>query len=623
MRFLLPASSASRRALIALLPRVSRRLTVAVVAVTVVAALLPAAFIVATGALVGSVPQAVTDGFDSPVGHRLIATLLVVALIYVLQQALVALRSILASALGRRVTAHLQELVMAATLDPPGIGHLEDPAVLDRVSMAQGVGPSSTSGPGGVTPGSAVAGLVDQWGRRIQGLAAMVIVARFRWWLGALLLVGETANLRLYSRAYFGYLEVAISNAQELRRASYFRTLGLEADAAKETRIFGLTGWVRDRFERHWSTAMAQVWARRRKEALVQAVPLLIEPAVAFVAVLALGSATVHGEISLGELVAYVQAVLGAAVFAYLYTEDLQVAYGCGSVPPALELGPHLASHPAVQLRGSAPAGDLPRREIRFEGVRFRYPGRDTDVFTSLDLTIPAGRSLAVVGRNGAGKTTLVKLLARLYDPTGGRITVDGIDLRDLDPSGWQERVAAIFQDFIRYPLSAADNVGFGALRRAGDVEALERAARRAGIADVIERLPSGWDTVLSRQYRGGVDLSGGQWQRVALARALFATDAGAGVLVLDEPTANLDVRAEAELYDRFLELTRGVTTLVISHRFSTVRRADRIVVVENGRVVEEGTHATLVASSGGYAEMFALQAARFATTAGDGGPRE
>ncbi|HEX2699959.1 MAG TPA: ATP-binding cassette domain-containing protein, partial [Acidimicrobiales bacterium] len=155
------------------------------------------------------------------------------------------------------------------------------------------------------------------------------------------------------------------------------------------------------------------------------------------------------------------------------------------------------------------------------------------------------------------------------------------------------------------------------------DVEALERAARRAGIADVIERLPSGWDTVLSRQYRGGVDLSGGQWQRVALARALFATDAGAGVLVLDEPTANLDVRAEAELYDRFLELTRGVTTLVISHRFSTVRRADRIVVVENGRVVEEGTHATLVASSGGYAEMFALQAARFATAAGDGGPRE
>jgi ATP-binding cassette subfamily B protein len=217
-----------------------------------------------------------------------------------------------------------------------------------------------------------------------------------------------------------------------------------------------------------------------------------------------------------------------------------------------------------------------------------------------------------VVGGNGAGKTTLVKLLARLYEPTGGRITVDGVDLRDLDPVAWQRRVAAIFQDFVPYKLTAADNVAFGALHVPRTPERLDRAAAAAGAAGVVARLPHGWDTVLSRQFEGGTDLSGGEWQRLALARAVYAVHAGAGVLVLDEPTAALDVRGEAEVYDRFLELTRGLTTIVVSHRFSTVRRADRIVVIEGGRVVEDGSHDDLVAAGGRYAVMYELQAARF-----------
>ena len=223
----------------------------------------------------------------------------------------------------------------------------------------------------------------------------------------------------------------------------------------------------------------------------------------------------------------------------------------------------------------------LPRRSIRFESVGFRYPGRDDDVFTALDLELEAGRSVAIVGENGAGKTTLVKLLAGLYDPMVGRITVDGVDLRELDRPAWQRRVAAIFQDFVQYPFSAYDNVAVGALECCGDRAKVEGAARRAGATEMVERLPDGWDTLLGRQFTGGADLSGGEWQRLALARALLAVDGGATVLVLDEPTASLDVRAEAELYDRFLELTAGVTTVVISHRFSTVRRADRIVVLE------------------------------------------
>jgi ATP-binding cassette subfamily B protein len=258
---------------------------------------------------------------------------------------------------------------------------------------------------------------------------------------------------------------------------------------------------------------------------------------------------------------------------------------------------------------------------IRFESVSFAYPdGRQ--VFDDLDLAVPAGASLAIVGANGAGKTTLVKLLARLYEPSSGRILVDGVDVRELDLASWRERLAVIFQDFVRYELAATENVGFGCVSRLKDGDALRSAARRAGGLAVVEELPGGWDTVLARGYTGGADLSGGEWQRVALARALFAVDGGASVLALDEPTANLDVRAEAELFDHLLQLVspgaegvgerRPVTTLLISHRFSTVRRADRICVLDAGRVVEEGTHDELVRAAGLYSRMFSLQASRF-----------
>jgi ATP-binding cassette subfamily B protein len=252
--------------------------------------------------------------------------------------------------------------------------------------------------------------------------------------------------------------------------------------------------------------------------------------------------------------------------------------------------------------------------------VRFAYPGRG-EVFDGLDLVIPAGQSLAIVGDNGAGKTTLVKLLCRLYDPTAGRITVDGVPLTEIDPASWQRRLSAIFQDFTRYQLTASDNVAFGNPDVPVDDAKLGAAAARAGATDLVAGLTHGWDTVLSRQFKDGTDLSGGQWQRLALARALYAVDSGAGVLILDEPTASLDVRAEAEVYDRFLELTRGLTTLVISHRFSTVRRADRIVVIEDGSVVEDGSHAELLERDGRYARMFRLQAARFTDVTTDEEP--
>jgi ATP-binding cassette subfamily B protein len=280
-------------------------------------------------------------------------------------------------------------------------------------------------------------------------------------------------------------------------------------------------------------------------------------------------------------------------------------------LPKARQLEAELApSRP--DLSGSLPAAGLPARQVHFEQVRFRYPGADHDVFDGLDLVIPAGQSTALVGINGAGKTTLVKLLARLHDPTQGRIEVDGEDLARLDPARWQRQVAVVFQDFAHYPLSFAENIGMGAPEYVGDAAGLGDSAQRAGALATLASLPAGWQTVLSRSYDGGVDLSGGQWQRVALARALFAVRHGATILVLDEPTAWLDARGEADFFNRFLQITEGTTTLIISHRFSTVRRADRICVLDQGRVLEQGNHESLLAAGNRYAHLFRLQAARF-----------
>jgi ATP-binding cassette subfamily B protein len=323
------------------------------------------------------------------------------------------------------------------------------------------------------------------------------------------------------------------------------------------------------------------------------------------------------GTLGVGPLTLLVQGLFGMALLAD-QAGDVIIENGAVPTPDVLALERAVAAEVRVPS-GTVPASGCPVREVRFERVRFAYPGRATAVFDGLDLRIEAGRSLAIVGLNGAGKTTLIKLLAGLEVPQQGRITVDGTDLAELDLTSWRRAVAAIFQDFVHYELPVRDNIGFGAvetLHAAGADERLVRAARRAGAGAILAGLPHGLATPLSRRFPGGVDLSGGQWQRIALARALTAVEAGARVLILDEPTAHLDVRAEANLYDRFLDLTHGLTTLVISHRFSTVRRADRIVVLDGGRVSEDGNHDALVAASGQYARLFRKQAMRYTDTA-------
>ncbi len=596
-------------ALLRLLPRVSRARTALLAAGVLAGTLLPLGATVVAGLLVGSVPAAVRGGLASAAGRASLSLLVGAGALIVAERLLTPFLAALAGTFGRAVDRRLQERVMAAVGGPSGVAHLEDPAILDLIETARGVGAEGTRPGAAVT---ALASLLPSW---FQALGSALILALFHWWLALVWVVAWPVVTYYFQREYVRVGEVASGQAGAVRRAEYYHSLALDPDAAKELRIWGMLDWLIARFEDSWRRAMEPTWRARNPGRPV----LWVSTGV--VAALNLGSfgllawAAARGEINLAALAVYTQALLGANNFRAFDDVNTQLAYAAVSVPGLLALERRLGDNPAL-APAAVPARVLPpgspREGIRFENVAFRYPGRPAGALAGLDLAIPAGRSLAIVGTNGAGKTTLVKLLCRLYDPTEGRITVDGVDLRDVDARAWQRRVAAIFQNFARYHLPARDNVGLGAPELLGDPEPLRAAARRAGALDLVESLPRGWDTVLSRQYTDGTDLSGGEWQRVALARALFAVEGGARVLILDEPTASLDVRAEAALYDRFLDITAGLTTILISHRFSTVRRADRIVVLDGGGVAEQGTHDELVALEGRYAEMFALQAARF-----------
>jgi ATP-binding cassette, subfamily B, bacterial len=594
-------------AAVRLLWETSRPLAVAVAAYAATASALPNLVLIAAGRVVGDIPASARDGMSSAAGHRLIAALAAAGAAYAAALLLGPAQSALSSVVKWRLIYRTQDRLMAAVSGPPGIGHLEDPAVLDDLELAQGqlVNPR---------PADAPMTLAVVISNRASGLFACAVLASWRWWLGLGMLVmwiavrrPQLALIREQGALYAG-------SSEAMRRAWYLSQLAGQPAVAKESRVFGLGGWLVERYKAQWLLAMSGPWGvlrRLDRKVMVLSVPVLAAFAVACGY---LGLAAYHRQIGLGTLAVMLPMLAATTPVGDISWDDVDLAFMVQGLPRAGKLEAELA--PAGDMSGTAPAAGLPAREIRFDGVRFRYPGADRDVFDGLDLVLPAGRATALVGINGAGKTTLVKLLARLHDPTGGAIRVDGTDLGELRPAEWQRQVAVVFQDFAHYPLSARENVGLGAPEHLGDSAGLTASALRAAALDAITSLPQRWDTVLSRSYPGGVDLSGGQWQRVALARALFAVRHGATVLVLDEPTAWLDARGEADFFDRFLEITAGTTTLIISHRFSTVRRADHICVLDQGRVLEQGDHDALLAAGNRYAELFRLQAARFGETA-------
>ncbi|MFI1096097.1 ATP-binding cassette domain-containing protein [Streptomyces sp. NPDC020917] len=578
----------------------------------VVSALAPVGVAAAVGAVVRAAPGLAGHGLGSAPGRAALGWTAVAGAFMVLQWAGSSLRAAAGTALGDRVDAALQRDLMDAVLAPEGIAHLEDPAIADLVSVGRDTFRGAWGRPGRLA--STVGGLLAA---QLTLLGACVLVAGFQPLLGAALLAAclwaaheDRAASRTEAAHHYGSTETA-------RRLDYYHELGTTPRAAKEVRVFSLSGFLVERFSATW---------RRTMEAVLT--PMPVRPAVATavlgavvfggLAWVAAGAAA--GRVGAGTAAVCVQA-LGVAVAGSRQASwtGLQTELAMASLRRFDEAARAVRAADAgtPSHQGGRPAEGLPHDGIRFENVSFRYPGTTTDVLGGLDLEIPAGRSLAVVGANGAGKTTLVKLLARMYEPSGGRITVDGADLRGLDASSWRGRLAAVFQDAARFALPAWENVGLGHVSAASDREGIRTAAAEAGVAGAVEALPSSWDTVLSPQFADGTDLSGGQWQRLALARALFAVRHGAGVLILDEPAAQLDVRAEARLHERFLELTRGLTTIVISHRFSTVRRASSIAVLHEGRLAEQGTHDELMAREGRYAEMFRLQAARFTDPVG------
>jgi len=443
-------------------------------------------------------------------------------------------------------------------------------------------------------------GLVEM----IGGITSAAILAWYRWWT-PLVLGGAWLATHWLLR------ESAIwrdRNTDEVRSAQrdseYLYRLAVDPPAAKELRLFGLAGWVIERFVvRRKRLHELQYEATRLREKPVIWSLLLVTAANVFV-FWSIAASAGAGRLDLGAAIVFAQCALGTSMIAF---GGLNWALDWAASPVAAVLRLDSAMNSVGALTsGMRRANRMPAKSIRFRDVTFGYPGGGSPVLKNFDLTIPAGSSVAIVGRNGAGKTTLAKLLCRLYDPQSGTIEIDGIDLREFDLESWRLRLAAVFQDFVRFELPLRDNVAPAGAPDEHILASLESAGA-AGLA--------GLNTVLARGYEGGTDLSGGQWQRVALARALCAVRMGAGVVLLDEPTAQLDVRGEAEIFDRILAATRSCTTILISHRFSTVRHADRICVIEEGTVVELGTHAELMALGGRYRTMFDLQAQRFSAT--------
>ena len=553
----------------------------------VVRGALPALIAVASGWLIA----AVTDG------EPLTAPLVALAVVFVAAQVVGPLHEVVGSNLGERTATSLNDRLMAATVEPPGVAHLERSDLTDDLTMARDFDLGITGPPLSYAMNFIADGFVGLF----TGIASAIVLAWYGWWQALLLVLAWSATHWLLRESAIWRDRRTPEVLHAERHAEYAYRMAVDPPAAKEVRLFGLADWVIERFTSHRRRLydlQYEATRLREKSVLGCVAIVLVANLVVF---WSLGARAADGRLSLAAAIVALQAAVGVSAIAF---GGLNWALDGAAAPAAAVARLEDVMPPAGALEsGTLPppaAGHGP--EIRLRDLSFGYPGGPL-VLDGLDLTIPAGRSMAIVGQNGAGKTTLAKLLCRLYDPVSGAVEVDGVDLRRLDLAGWRQRVTAVFQDFVRFELALRENVAPGG----GSDDDVAAALAGAGAHDLADL-----DTVLAKGYPGGTDLSGGQWQRVALARALCAVRAGAGVVLLDEPTAQLDVRGEAEIFGRILEATRGRTTILISHRFSTVRQADLICVLEHGAVVELGTHDELIARGGRYRTMFDLQASRF-----------
>ncbi|HEY6358984.1 MAG TPA: ABC transporter ATP-binding protein, partial [Vicinamibacterales bacterium] len=504
------------------LPKAAPGLAAAWWAILLLRGILPAAFAIAMGALVGAVDR----------GGPLVGALVPAGAIFVLLQVLSPIHQAASANLGDRTAAWLYDRLTDACVRPPGLGHLEDPALAGDLTVARDFDLGMTGPPLAISMDFIASGLVEM----IGGLSSALILATYAWWAPILLAGAWMAThwLLRESGVWYDRNTDVVRAAQ--RDADYAYRLAVDPPASKELRLFGLADWTIDRFVARRTRLHELQYAatRLRERPVIWSLVLVVSANVLVFWSLAIAAS--GGRIGLGALVVYAQCAVGVSMIAF---GGFTWALDGAAAPVAAVLRLESAMRPAGALRpGHHPAAATPAREIRFRDVTFTYaadaPTPSSAVLEHLDLTIPAGSSLAIVGQNGAGKTTVAKLLCRFYDPQSGAIEVDGVDLRDLDLTSWRSRLAAVFQDFIRLELPLRDNVA-----PAGAPDDVVRAALASAGATHLADL----ETVLGRGYDGGTDLSGGQWQRVALARALAAVTLGAGVVLLDEPTAQLDVR--------------------------------------------------------------------------------
>ena len=502
------------------------------------------------------------------------------------------------SLLAENYTRHVSILVMkhAAELD---LQAYEDPVFYDRLERAR-------------VQATDRLGMIQSIGRLVQQVITAVLMSisimAFSPWLMLLLCTGVLpAFLGESHFAFLGY-EKNFRQTPVRRQLDYLRVLSGSKEAAKELKLFDLSPFLSERF-----TSLANkvydedVALSRRRFVLGSGLSVLGTMGYYAAYVFVIWKALL-GQISIGSLTFLAGAIQQASL-------NIQQVFStlAGIADQALfltDLLAFFAMQPTIRSKPNARPAPVPMREgIEFRNVSFRYPGTERMVLQGLDLRLDVGERMALIGENGEGKTTVVKLITRLYDPTEGQILMDGVDLREYRLEDLYREIGVIFQDFMRYELTARENVAVGRIGELANTGLLMDAAQKSGADEVIAKLPLAYEQMLGRRFEGGVDLSGGEWQKLALARAYLRD---AQLLILDEPTAALDARSEFEVFHRFVELTTGKTALFISHRFSTVRMADRIVVLKGGAVAEEGSHEQLVNLGGLYAEMFAMQAASY-----------
>jgi ATP-binding cassette subfamily B protein len=507
------------------------------------------------------------------------------------------LRNITQQLLQNSVSMRIQLMVMekAASLD---LQFYEDPASYDLLRRAQN---DSINRP--VLMIATAFGLLQTLLTFITMIALLLGIGPL---LALLALVSPIPAFIADTRYGWRGYNIARWGSRLMRRMNYMVSLVTTDSFAKEVKLFGLGHYFIERYR-----LIATAFYDSQRSQLVRRymtgfVLGNLSTIVTSITYLYVALQAIAGRLTLGHLTAYTQAAMQVqnsiqsilSGFSGMYEHNLYLNN-------LLEL---MAKEPSMPVAEKPVAVPQPLRgEIRFEHVSFAYPGAEKTALNDLSFTIKAGETLAVVGRNGAGKTTLFKLICRLYDPIEGRILIDGIDLREFEPDELRRQIGAMFQDYVDYQATASENIGLGNVPEIANRDAVVTASKEAGSDELISRLPAGYDTALGKWFDAGVNLSGGEWQKVALARAFMREEAD--VLVLDEPTASLDAESEHAVFESFRTLARGRTTIVISHRFPTVRMAHTIIVLDHGQVVETGTHDELVALGGKYARMFALQA--------------